>query len=303
MPTEDANPGAAGAVNVAAAMGNPAPAAPADAAPAATGTNNGEAGGAPNAATPPEATPGQTTPTGSQVDPAIAALMAQHKGDPALLAQAKQSTDQQYGKLKTETVTSFANIIRTNPDAIHSLPESMRDAVVKDVYGHLKIETYDALNQASQAGDPNKADPFEESRRTAFVQDAFTGFAKEAGLEPDENATEEEQAEYKSIFSDLSEIAVGILSTDSSLLGEDRSLKNAFRIAYFATPKGQARLVELGRMDGLKQNFGKNAGNLNLAPGKNSAKDIAQASKDSMLRKMGAPAGQPGTGPKNPLDV
>jgi hypothetical protein len=246
------------------------------------GTNGGDSNGEIPPGNTPPATPPTTTPAGepTSIDPALKNLIEQHGGDINKLAKKAQSTDAEYGQLRTSSVKSFVDIVKSNPDQISIVPESLRDAVTSQVYGSVGINSYQEL-QARVGGSQGPQDHFENSRKNAYIKDQFDGFASEMKLGQDANDTAEvaqQKATKRSeLMTSLVPAATGLLASGSSLLGNNLDMKNALRVAYYATADGQSQLRKIGLAEGLAAGLNRSAADISLAGGQPTPSDKPQS--------------------------
>ena len=61
------------------------------------------------------------------------AIIDQFGGDIMKLAQSKRNSDSEFGKFRTQSIQSFVDIVKANPESIHTVPENLRNAVTKEV--------------------------------------------------------------------------------------------------------------------------------------------------------------------------
>jgi len=234
--------------------------------------NNGVQGSNPPAATPPK---GQTPDKKDSIAPEDQAIIDQFGGDITKIAQSKRNSDSEFGKFRTQSVQSFTTIVQANPEAIHSIPESLRDIVAKEVWGKAGIESYDQLKQKTS---PENTDPLQESQKESWINDQQNDFFTEMGI------AEEEKTD---VIKEIATAATNLIASSSPLLGEDKTLKNALKVAFLATPKGQQMHFERGKAIGLESALGKTAANLNIPPSKMNAEDVKKSRREAMLQRMG----------------
>ena len=235
--------------------------------------NNGVQGTNPPLATPP--TDGQTPPKKDSPTPEDQAVIDQFGGDITKIAQSKRNSDAEFGKFRNQSVQSFTSMVKNNPESIHDVPENLRDAVTKEVWGKAGIENYDQLKQNNTEPE---GDPMQQAQQASWINDQQNAFCEEMKI------PEEEKGD---IISSLTTAASNLIASSSTLLGEDKSLKNALKVAYLATPKGQQMQYERGKAAGLESAFVKSAANLNVHPSKTSDVDMKKARQEAMLQKMG----------------